>query len=161
MNLKTAILVIDLRGLRTLKEDRRSWAPGLLQRRGAAIVFRGLPARWPPECPHPRPQRRSPDRTPSRRVTSGGFPWGLAIDHAGHVWITNTDLDGPVAEIDAAGKLVGNYNDNSFTGALTGIAIDASGNVWVGNFAGNSLVEIVGAAQGPQSFPFSGPVYPL
>jgi DNA-binding beta-propeller fold protein YncE len=92
---------------------------------------------------------------------SGGFPWGMAIDHAGHAWVTNTDLDGPVAEVDATGKLVGNYSDKSFTGALTGIAIDASGNVWVGNFAGNSLIEIVGAAHGPQSFPFSGPVYPL
>jgi sugar lactone lactonase YvrE len=92
---------------------------------------------------------------------SGGFPWGLAIDHAAHVWITNTDLDGPVAEIDAAGKLVGNYSDASFTGALTGIAIDGSGNVWVGNYSGKSLVKIVGAAQGPQSFPFSGPLYPL
>jgi DNA-binding beta-propeller fold protein YncE len=92
---------------------------------------------------------------------SNGFPWGLAIDSAGHIWISNTDLQGPVAEIDATGKLVGNYNDSSFTGALSGIAIDPAGNVWVGNFSGNSLVEIVGAAHGPQSFPFAGPVYPL
>src|SRR5439155_25221352 len=61
---------------------------------------------------------------------SGGFPWGLAIDHSGHVWVSNTDLDGPVAELDATGALVGNYNDNSFTGALTGLVIDAQGNVW-------------------------------
>jgi streptogramin lyase len=92
---------------------------------------------------------------------SGGFPWGVAIDSAGHVWITNTDLQGPVAEIDATGKLVGNYSNDAFTGALGGVVIDPSGNVWVSNYSGKSLVEIVGAAHGPQSFPFTGPVFPL
>jgi len=92
---------------------------------------------------------------------SGGFPWGLAIDNAGHVWISNTDLDGPVAEIDpASGHLVGNYNDVAFSSALGGLVIDAQGNVWVANLA-STLVEIVGAAKGPQAFPFAGPVFPL
>ena len=92
---------------------------------------------------------------------SGGFPWGLAIDAAAHVWASNTDLDGPVAEVDASGSLVGNSSDQAFTGALTGLVIDHAGNVWVGNLAGDSLVEIVKAAHGPQYFPFAGPVFPL
>lgn len=104
----------------------------------------------------------------------GCLPEIIAIDSAGHIWVTNGYnrgiMTGPqkssVTELDSSGKLIHTY--------VTGnqpysIAIDKSGNVWVTNFGNGkdglnleqSNVQVyIGAAKGPQYFPYSGPQWP-
>jgi|GEM_PF-157521 len=105
---------------------------------------------------------------------AGSLPEIIAIDSAGHVWVTNGYNRGiktgpensSVTELDSSGNIIHNY--------VTGnqpysIAIDKSGNVWVTNFGngtvGTNVTECnlqvyIGAAKGPQYFPYSGPQWP-
>lgn len=105
---------------------------------------------------------------------AGSLPEIIAIDSAGHVWVTNGYNRGiktgpensSVTELDSSGNIIHNY--------VTGnqpysIAIDKSGNVWVTNFGngtvGTNVAECnlqvyIGAAKGPQHFPYSGPQWP-
>ncbi len=104
----------------------------------------------------------------------GSLPEIIAIDSAGHIWVTNGYnrgiMTGPqnssVTELDSSGNLIHSY--------VTGnqpysIAIDKSGNVWVTNFGNgidgsnveeSNLQVYIGAAKGPQYFPYSGPQWP-
>ena len=72
-----------------------------------------------------------------------------------------------VTELSPSGTVIHNYVASG--NQPYGIAIDKSGNVWVTNYgngtsgtgAGDSNVqEYMGAAKGPQYFPYSGPQWP-
>ena len=106
---------------------------------------------------------------------AGSLPETVAIDSAGNAWVANgynrgfgTSLtNSSVTELSSSGAVIHTY-------AATGyqpysIAIDSSGNVWVTNYGngtagianGDSNVqEYMGAAKGPQYFPYSGPQWP-
>ena len=82
--------------------------------------------------------------------TTGHSPNGaIATDNSGNIWVTNQD--NTVSVLSPTGSIIGTYPVGKWP---TGIAIDASGNVWVANAGSNNVTEIVGAAQGPQYFPF-------
>ncbi len=91
--------------------------------------------------------------------TSYKDPVGVAVDHLGNIWVTDTYSD-QVTEIDTAGDVITTITIGSGfqdDGPL-GIAIDSQGNVWVTNYYNSATVtEIVGVTQGPQYFPVSGP----
>ncbi len=105
--------------------------------------------------------------------TVGSYPEIVAIDSAGNVWVTNgygrgsiSQADSSVSELSPSGAVIRTF--------VTGyqpysIAIDKSGNVWVTNFGNGSagtastdsnVQEYMGAAKGPQYFPYSGPQWP-
>jgi streptogramin lyase len=103
----------------------------------------------------------------------GSFPEVVAIDSGGNVWVTNGYGQGGVSptyssvtELSSSGAVLQTYA----TGFQPySIAIDKSGNVWVTNFgsgiAGTTLTDsnvqvYMGAAKGPQYFPYSGPQWP-
>ena len=103
----------------------------------------------------------------------GSYPEVVAIDSAGNAWVTNGYGQGGVSptyssvtELSSSGAVINTYA----TGFQPySIAIDKSGNVWVTNFgsgiAGTALLdsnvqEYMGAAKGPQYFPYSGPKWP-
>ncbi|MGB8479691.1 MAG: NHL repeat-containing protein [Acidobacteriaceae bacterium] len=103
----------------------------------------------------------------------GSYPEVVAIDSAGNAWVTNGYGQGGVSptyssvtELSPSGDVIHTYA----TGFQPySIAIDKSGNVWVTNYgsgmAGTTLTdsnvqEYVGAAKGPQYFPYSGPQWP-
>lgn len=104
----------------------------------------------------------------------GCLPEIIAIDSAGHIWVTNGYnrgiMTGPekssVTELDSSGNLIHSY----VTGNQPyGLAIDKYGNVWVTNFGNgvdglsvkeSNLQVYIGAAKGPQYFPYFGPQWP-
>jgi len=104
---------------------------------------------------------------PAKSPTSSVYPtihtpMQVAIDASGNVWVGGT---GGITELSASGKLLQTYNDNPLDSGVEGLAIDASGNVWASTVASASgassgVVELTGAATGPQYFPYSGPVWP-
>ena len=68
----------------------------------------------------------------------GDAPLGIAIDSAGHVWVTNANTNS-VTELSPLGATIKAYNVG--TGPV-GIAIDSAGNVWVSNYADGTVSEI-------------------
>ena len=96
------------------------------------------------------------------------------MDSAGNVWVANKGsgtpgmglTDSNVTELSSTGVTLGTYVAGSHP---EGIAVDPSGNVWVVNkgngtpgtaLTNSNLQEYVGAAKGPQYFPYSGPQWP-
>ncbi len=104
---------------------------------------------------------------------AGKYPaGGIAIDSAGNVWMTNgygvggTPTNSSVMEQNSSGKLIHTYA--TFFQPYE-IAIDPSGNVWVTNYGNgtaglgmtdSNVQEYIGAAKGPQYFPYLGPQWP-
>ena len=103
----------------------------------------------------------------------GSYPEIVAIDSAGNVWVTNgygrggvDQTESSVTELSSCGALTHTY----ITGFQPyGISIDKSGNVWVTNYGNgtagtiateSNVQEYMGAAKGPQYFPYSGPQWP-
>ena len=89
-------------------------------------------------------------------------PYGIAVDGAGHLWVTNRNT-AAISELDNSGNILSpqtsgttpvnvlGFAHSSFS-APWGVGIDPSGNVWVANNADNSagtviggVVELVGA----------------
>lgn len=69
-------------------------------------------------------------------TTSVGMPYGVAVDNAGYVWLSDTS--GTIYKITASNCAV----STSFSSGGTtpqGIAVDGSGNVWVANSASNNV----------------------
>lgn len=85
----------------------------------------------------------------------GTSPTGVAIDANQNVWVANYG-DGTVSEL-SSGAVIHTYSVGT---KPTGIAIDASGNVWVANYGDGTVTELIGAAKGPEFFPYSGPQFP-
>ncbi|MDB5974942.1 MAG: repeat containing protein [Nevskia sp.] len=89
--------------------------------------------------------------------TGGGLagPLGIAIDGAGHVFVSNYK-GASISELSPAGvalspaPLSPSTAPSGYTGPGLaqpyGIAIDASGNVWVANSGNNSVTEFIGLA---------------
>jgi streptogramin lyase len=103
---------------------------------------------------------------------AGSLPEIVAVDSAGNVWMTNGYGQGTsskrdsVMELNPSGTLIGTHDTGS---QPYGLAIDKSGNVWVTNygngtpgtgFMNSNVQEYMGAAKGPQYFPYSGPQWP-
>jgi DNA-binding beta-propeller fold protein YncE len=90
--------------------------------------------------------------------TVGYYPDGIAIDASGNIWVTNSG-DFTVTELSPAGETLGVYAVGS---GPVGISIDAAGDVLVLTNPGGITVlyELVGAAKGPQYWPYPGPVFP-
>ena len=118
----------------------------------------------------------SPSGTVIGTYVAGSYPEIVAIDSAGNVWVTNGYGTGntgmglansSITELSPSGTIIGTYA----TGILTLQASPSTnaGNVWVTNF-GNGTVgttlkdsnvqKYMGAAKGPQYFPYSGPQWP-
>ncbi|MCL4557423.1 MAG: fibronectin type III domain-containing protein [Deltaproteobacteria bacterium] len=71
--------------------------------------------------------------------TVGTFPFGIAIDKSGNVWVTNNNVFGggnTISEITYSGSTISSYTVGINP---AGIAIDASGNIWVVNSRGSCL----------------------
>ena len=80
---------------------------------------------------------------PSSTYSAGSYPYDIAIDHSGNVWVTNYDT-GYVTELNSSGATISTYN---VVVEPTAIAIDSSGNVWVTDNYGinnnyDSLMEL-------------------
>ncbi|MCL5277256.1 MAG: hypothetical protein M1517_05720, partial [Deltaproteobacteria bacterium] len=83
----------------------------------------------------------------------------------GDVWVAN--FTGSVTALYPTDGTMSSYYVG---GTPLGIAIDSKGNVWVtdtgGGFLFNSpssngsVIELIGAAKGPQYFPYTGPQWP-
>ena len=94
--------------------------------------------------------------TSSSPYTAGKSPEGVAIDSAGNIWVANNG-SGTVMELDSSGNTVKTYTVGANP---VDLAIDSSGNVWVTNNGDGTVSELVGAAKGPQYFPYAGPQFP-
>ena len=70
-------------------------------------------------------------------------PYGLAIDAAGNVWVTN-ESGASVTELSPVGAVLSGTTGFTGGGLLgpKGIAIDRSGNAWIANAGGSSVVEL-------------------
>jgi hypothetical protein len=82
--------------------------------------------------------------------------WGVAIDSAAHVWISN-NANNSVTELNSNGTAVANYTGGGLN-TPQGLAVDGLGNVWVANTGptakpGNSVTELnnSGAAFSPST----------
>jgi hypothetical protein len=81
------------------------------------------------------------------QITGLYRPEGVGFDHAGNIWVANTEAH-EVREYTSAGAGVTNWNGTAALaavgepalGAVTGIAVDPSGNVWVADFTGSRVV---------------------
>ena len=85
--------------------------------------------------------------TASAVFSGGGLngPSDIAIDHAGHVWVTNT-TSSSLSEFDASGSALspaGGFTGGGLNAPL-GIAIDGDGFVWVSNQFGSTLSKFDG-----------------
>ena len=71
--------------------------------------------------------------------SAGNNTEGIAIDASGNIWVTHSNGNNTVTELNSSGSIV-----NTFTVGTTptGIAIDSSGNVWVANTQSASVSEI-------------------
>ncbi len=98
----------------------------------------------------------SPAGAVIRTFKAGNSPRAIAIDASGNVWIVN-DASNNVTELNPSGMLIGTYSVGHNPDA---IAIDASGNVWVADGGLDDVTELIGAAKGPQYFPYKGPQWP-
>ena len=79
---------------------------------------------------------------------SGGSmnaPYGIAIDGAANVWLSNFSGNS-VTELSYHGAVLSDSGNGAYTGdglnEPVGIAIDASGNAWIENYGGNSVTEL-------------------
>ncbi len=86
----------------------------------------------------------------------GNEPNAIAIDASGNVWVANEGSNN-IIELNPSGALIGTYSVGHGPDA---IAIDASGNVWVADGGLDDVTELIGAAKGPQYFPYKGPQWP-
>jgi streptogramin lyase len=70
-------------------------------------------------------------------------PYGLAVDAAGNVWVTN-ESGASVTELSPVGAVLSGAAGFTGGGLLgpKGIAIDTSGNAWIANAGGSSVVEL-------------------
>jgi len=89
-------------------------------------------------------------------------PSAVAIDGAGNVWVGGT---GGITELNSSGTAVQTYTQSPLDEGVERIVIDASGNVWAtsgmsSSGTGSTVVELTGAATGPQYFAYSGPQWP-
>jgi hypothetical protein len=88
------------------------------------------------------------------------FPYGIAIDGNGNVWIANggRGLVNDLTEYDSSGSNVGSspYSGGGMNGPI-GVAVDTSNNIWVGN-SSNSISEISsgGSPISPATTGYSG-----
>ncbi len=106
---------------------------------------------------------------------AGSLPETVAVDSAGNVWVANgynrgtgTSLaNSSVTELGPTGAVIHTYAAIGYQ--PYSLAIDPAGNVWVTNYGdgtpgianGDSNVqEYMGAAKGPQYFPYSEPQWP-
>jgi len=90
--------------------------------------------------------------------TASTSPVSGAIDAAGNVWLSCL---GNVRKYNSSGVALAAYsNGTSGTGHDAGLVVDPSGNVWAGAGNLNTLIEIPGAAVGPEFFPYTGPIFP-
>ncbi len=94
--------------------------------------------------------------TSSSPYTLGAAPEGVAIDSAGNIWVANKGGN-TVTELNSSGNTVKTYSVGTNP---VDVAIDSAGNVWVTNYGDGTISELVGAATGPQFFPYSGPQFP-
>lgn len=83
-------------------------------------------------------------------------PESIAIDASGNIWVS-VSSDSDVIELSPDGTILKTYMIGQ---SHEGIVVDASGNVWITNFVNGTVSEIIGAAKGPQYFPYKGPVFP-
>jgi len=92
---------------------------------------------------------------------------GIAIDSLGHIWVSGYNAN-TLSELDSnngwllnstiiGGSLVGIYNVGRFP---MGIVVDKYGNIWVTNSADNTVTELIGITNGPQYWPYQGPISP-
>ena len=86
----------------------------------------------------------------------GTSPNDIAIDASGNVWVT-TYWSNTIRELNSDGTIIGTY---AVGANPLGIAIDSTGNVWVADYGDNTVTELIGAATGPQYFPYTGPQWP-
>jgi len=73
---------------------------------------------------------------------AGNYPWGIAVDASGNVWVTAGGWGTTVTKINGSnGSIMGTYpvGDQPY-----GIAVDASGNVWVANYGDNTVTKLDG-----------------
>ncbi len=107
------------------------------------------------------PQSTNGGPSPSEQITGSAtgldVPLGVAVDHVGNMWVTNSGTS-DITEYSAGAN--GNAAPiNSVGGNVTslldpvGIAIDGSGDVWVVNSGANSVVEF-----GPNPSGNQGPI---
>jgi len=70
-------------------------------------------------------------------------PYGLAIDAAGNVWVTN-ESGASVTKLSGIGTVLSGATGFTGGGLLgpKGIAIDRSGNAWIANAGGSSVVKL-------------------
>ncbi len=70
-------------------------------------------------------------------------PYGLAVDAAGNVWVTN-ESGASVTELSPVGAVLSGSTGFTGGGLLgpKGIAIDRSGNAWIANAGGSSVVKL-------------------
>ncbi len=94
--------------------------------------------------------------TASLPYTVGVSPAGMAIDHSGNVWVANNGSN-TVTELNPSGVTLQTYSVGT---KPVDLAIDSAGDVWVTNSGNGTVSELVGAAAGPQFFPYSGPQFP-
>ncbi len=87
---------------------------------------------------------------------TGDSPRAIAIDASGNVWVVN-EAGNNVTELNSSGTLIRTYPAGHNPDA---IAIDASGNVWVADGGLDDVTELIGAAKGPEYFPYRGPQWP-
>jgi len=90
-------------------------------------------------------------------LTSGSGTAGqsTSIDSAGNIWTGNQGAT-QIGEMNPNGLRIATYTMNA---GSRGVQIDINGNVWVAQNSGTTVTEIVGAALGPQFFPYSGPMW--
>jgi len=89
-----------------------------------------------------------------------GTELGMPFDVSGNFWGLFAFSE-TVTQASPSGVILGTYNLlNLSNSAPGGIAIDPSGNVWAAICCNGNVDQLPGAAGGPQSFPYSGPVFP-
>jgi streptogramin lyase len=71
------------------------------------------------------------------------YPYGIAIDGSGNVWVTN-ELGNSVTELGNTGTILSGASGytGGGLGVPAGIAIDGSGNAWVANYLGSDVTEL-------------------
>lgn len=108
--------------------------------------------RLPPQpTPEPDVTRLEAFSNHSRQKTYRvpGWPFGIAGDRSGNIWIANGGSDsGSVIELPASGDY-SNQKTFDVPGNPYGIAVDSRSNVWVtGNFPGYNVAEVSHAGRG-------------
>jgi len=90
----------------------------------------------------------------------GGFsrPQYVTIDTSGNVWVTfGGGGISKLVEYNSSGAVSAKYAVGT---SPSGLVVDPSGNVWVANSGSNNVSEVTAVTNGPQFFPYSGPIWP-